>query len=617
MVSRTNIELNIVLIAIVLVLNIDSVCPSDVNKNLSTTPIPPNIHYTTEIVNRNFSVQNSIRDNDDTLSFSTDNELWDGLIKDCLRKPSVACFQKNVHSYLNSALDLEDVNVTSSFKFLKNKVDLYKYTKEANDHFMKENEIPDEEARSATPIEEVTDALSGKGVQFLMTHDIELNMPSILFDSSTLRISPRSFEGNGALVKIELIPNEARSVKATGRIFLKKIKKFFRNKLLLSFLAIVLVIKLIKIKVLWILPLIVGVTTAKKLVLKFVLFLFPALANIFKLCSYYHKNYHDTKFHHHQHHISHLHTVVPPWYNEPHHDHHHDHHDHHGPELIYTSPPKGHPSEYLHGTSVNTNYGHDWEPSGPGLGSEYISDVHRNAQVHTFKPKLDDVNEINSWGLGTTMPSSAIPAFCTTFRLSILSLKASLNLDLCCRTYKTDQVGQYNSPVYTPVKVVPKNAPVQYNAIQNDKLAHEAQRLQAQQKEAMRIQAEQKLVAQQQKILQQQPFVQDTTSSVSAYVDPFYSPILAKIDKIFLQLNIIEEPCRERLVCSMYKNPAKYSPHSNFISAELSRDTSELRRPDSTNPAVVRFYRYVQAARDGQDQKDCQEFFKLCQIRME
>lgn len=86
-------------------------------------------------------------------------------------------------------------------------------------------------------------------------------------------------------------------------------EKFFRNKLLLSFLAIVLVIKLIKIKVLWILPLIVGVTTAKKLVLKFVLFLFPALANIFKLCSYYHKNYHDTKFHHHQHHISHLHTV--------------------------------------------------------------------------------------------------------------------------------------------------------------------------------------------------------------------------------------------------------------------------------------------------------------------
>ncbi|KAJ6637523.1 hypothetical protein Bhyg_10254 [Pseudolycoriella hygida] len=594
MVSRTNIELNIVLIAIVLVFSIDSVCPSNVNNNLSTTPIPPKIQYTTETVNRNISASKSV-ENDMPL-FSTDNELWDGLIKDCLHKPSFSCFQKNVHNYLNSALELDDVNVTSSFKFLKNKVDLYKYTKEANDHLMKENEIPDEEARSASPIEEVTDALSGKGVQFLMTHDIELNMPSILFDSSILRISPRSFEGNGALVKVELMPNEARGVKATGRILFKKIKKFFRNKLLLSFLAIVLVIKLIKIKVLWILPLIVGVTTAKKLVLKFVLFLFPALANIFKLCSYYHKNYHDTKFHHHQHHISHLHTVVPPWYNEPHHD--HSVTGYSGPELIYTNPPKGHPSEYLHGHS---NYGHDWEPS--GLGSEYISDVHRNAHVHSFKPKVDDVNEINSWGLGTTMPSSA----------SHSNNYNPLLKDTVMRNVKIDQIGQHNSPVYTPVKVAPK---IQYNMIQNDKMAHEAQRLQAQQKEAMRILTEQKLVTQQQKILQQQPFVQDT-SGTSTYLDPFYSPILAKIDKIFLQLNVIDESCRERLVCNMYKNPAKYSPHSNFISAELSRDTAELRRPDSTNPAVIRFYRYVQAARDGQDQKDCQEFYKLCQIRLD
>lgn len=89
-------------------------------------------------------------------------------------------------------------------------------------------------------------------------------------------------------------------------------EKFFKNKLLLSFLAIVLVIKLIKIKIFWILPLIVGVTAAKKLLLKFILFLFPALAHLFKLCSYYHKNYHDTKYHHHHHRINHMHTVRFP-----------------------------------------------------------------------------------------------------------------------------------------------------------------------------------------------------------------------------------------------------------------------------------------------------------------
>lgn len=56
-----------------------------------------------------------------------------------------------------------------------------------------------------------------------------------------------------------------------------------------------------------------------------------------------------------------------------------------------------------------------------------------------------------------------------------------------------------------------------------------------------------------------------------ASVDPFYGPILIKIDTIFSQLGVSDEACKERLLCSMYKNPTQYSPHSNFISAELSR----------------------------------------------
>ena len=56
-----------------------------------------------------------------------------------------------------------------------------------------------------------------------------------------------------------------------------------------------------------------------------------------------------------------------------------------------------------------------------------------------------------------------------------------------------------------------------------------------------------------------------------AAIDPFYGPILTKIDTIFAQLGVSEEACKERLLCSMYKNPTQYSPHSNFISAELSR----------------------------------------------
>jgi len=34
-------------------------------------------------------------------------------------------------------------------------------------------------------------------------------------------------------------------------------------------------------------------------------------------------------------------------------------------------------------------------------------------------------------------------------------------------------------------------------------------------------------------------------------------------------------------------------------------ESSELERPVQSNTAVVRFYKYVQAARDGQDQRDC------------
>lgn len=82
---------------------------------------------------------------------STNNELWDALINECLRKPTMSCLQKNVYSYLDGTLAMQDINVTGNFKFLQNKVDPYKYTKEANDQDEIENDIPDEdEARSGT-----------------------------------------------------------------------------------------------------------------------------------------------------------------------------------------------------------------------------------------------------------------------------------------------------------------------------------------------------------------------------------------------------------------------------------------------------------------------------------
>lgn len=61
------------------------------------------------------------------------------------------------------------------------------------------------------------------------------------------------------------------------------------------------------------------------------------------------------------------------------------------------------------------------------------------------------------------------------------------------------------------------------------------------------------------------------SSHLLANYDPFYSPLLSRIDTVYKQLGYMTEPCRERLVCQMYKNPAKFAPYSNLISAQLSR----------------------------------------------
>lgn len=55
--------------------------------------------------------------------------------------------------------------------------------------------------------------------------------------------------------------------------------------------------------------------------------------------------------------------------------------------------------------------------------------------------------------------------------------------------------------------------------------------------------------------------------------DPFYSPLLSRLDAVFHQLNLNgdNEACREKLVCLMYSSPAKYMPYSNLVSAQLSR----------------------------------------------
>lgn len=42
------------------------------------------------------------------------------------------------------------------------------------------------------------------------------------------------------------------------------------------------------------------------------------------------------------------------------------------------------------------------------------------------------------------------------------------------------------------------------------------------------------------------------------------------------------------------------------------RELNELRRPSSENPEILRFFKYMKAAKDGQDNQQCEMLFSMC-----
>ncbi|XP_035728976.1 uncharacterized protein LOC118444626 isoform X2 [Vespa mandarinia] len=103
-----------------------------------------------------------------------------------------------------------------------------------------------------------------------------------------------------------------------------------------------------------------------------------------------------------------------------------------------------------------------------------------------------------------------------------------------------------------------------------------------------------------------------TSSLLLTNYDPFYSPLLSRLDAVFYRLGHTSEGCREYAVCAMYRSPARYAPYSNLVSAQLSRELNELRKPASDNPDVLRFFRYMKAAKDGQDGINCEDVYANC-----
>lgn len=60
----------------------------------------------------------------------------------------------------------------------------------------------------------------------MLTHDVSIQMPEVMFDGAIFRIEPRAIEGNGMIAKLEFVPRtelaEARG-HGTPRILFKKI----------------------------------------------------------------------------------------------------------------------------------------------------------------------------------------------------------------------------------------------------------------------------------------------------------------------------------------------------------------------------------------------------------
>ncbi|XP_065221690.1 uncharacterized protein Osi17 isoform X2 [Planococcus citri] len=419
-----------------------------------------------------------------------------------------------------------------------------------------EEDHPKDENLVIRSLNKVTDILYDKTTDYLSSHDLKLDLPQTLFGGSKVRISPRGYDADGGIIlKLNVYPAETpRTYHVT-----KYIHKMFKKKLLTSFLALLLIIKLIKIKLMYVLPVIIGVNAAKKLLLKVLLFLFPPLTHLFKLCTFYHAHaaklhYHHHKIKHHHHHIKVPVPVPVPVPSHKPHSHYdavghgsHGHDEYEGPGILDHEPPAydGHPSY--------------------GTPEYYTRNDMGSVSQHG--------DELASWGLKDFYVSTESPG--------VLSAQAQAYSPYAEQNYKVlSQASKYANAY--------KDSLTSATSSKKNKISNS--------------------------IWKNKPTLKNTL--LTPY-DPFYSPILQKIDGIFTQLGFTEEGCRERLICSMYKNPVRFSPHSNLLSTELSRDPAELERPSQNNPAAVRFYRYVESARDGQSQKDCLSLYPDCVVKTE
>lgn len=148
-----------------------------------------------------------------------DGSLWSSLVRNC-KRPTLSCIQENFYKYVDDGIESPDDIEFGGFMRLTRNSLLFDNTIN--------NTIEDKlSGRSEDgPLGDMAKTLRNKMVKFMLSHDVQLQLPQTFFDGAIFQISPKSLGENGALVNLDILPNQISNPNGEGRIFFKKLSKF-------------------------------------------------------------------------------------------------------------------------------------------------------------------------------------------------------------------------------------------------------------------------------------------------------------------------------------------------------------------------------------------------------
>lgn len=156
----------------------------------------------------------------------TDNNLWLTIVENCEEKPTTECLKDSIHGYLKETLEYQgDIQLLDFVKFTKNSV-AYKKLNQNEDESLNNRNGSVETDVDRSPLEEISRSLKDDTRKFLMTHDLQVQLPETFFLGSALKISPRSLDSSGVELKFEVIPKKLDNAVGEGRT-IKKISKYY------------------------------------------------------------------------------------------------------------------------------------------------------------------------------------------------------------------------------------------------------------------------------------------------------------------------------------------------------------------------------------------------------